>query len=154
MKLYHLAVPLATAFPDRCEYLMRAGWLPDGSAVWAQVTDRLQNRVAFLLLPLDAFVPDQPAPEADKSTAAAAAPVSAAVDASSVDAAATTTVAASATTVPKTDDVPMDQEPSPSAAATSAQANKPSCPYWILYEYTLKYWCEVCRDFSTVTVFI
>ena len=174
VKLYHLAVPLASAYPGQCEYLVRAGWLPDGSAVWCQVTDRLQHHVAFLLLPLDAFVPDETAAAAPASVSAstsasasataatassssnpsaaaadapapappAPAPAPAAEAAPEAAAAASTT----ATTVPKTTEAePMEQEQSPPAPAATATANKPSCPYWILYEYELKYWGEVCR---------
>ena len=160
IKLYHLAVPLASAYPDQCEYLVRAGWLPDGSAVWCQVTDRLQHHVSFLLLPLDAFVPDEPATatatpatatatatttSSSSSPAAAPAPAPAADPASApAPAEAASGSSSTATTVPKTDDVAMEQEQSSSATATNKP--KPSCPYWILYQYELKYWGEVCHD--------
>ncbi|KRY84546.1 Dipeptidyl peptidase 8 [Trichinella pseudospiralis] len=51
-------------FPERliklvpwAEYLVNAGWLPDGSAIWLKVMDRLQRRVAVICIPLEWFLP-------------------------------------------------------------------------------------------------
>ncbi|VDK47386.1 unnamed protein product [Anisakis simplex] len=37
------------------EYLARVGWLPDGSAVWAILMSRLQDRYALVLIPKELF---------------------------------------------------------------------------------------------------
>ncbi|KRZ06044.1 Dipeptidyl peptidase 8 [Trichinella zimbabwensis] len=51
-------------FPERliklipwAEYLVNAGWLPDGSAIWLKVMDRLQRFVAVICIPLQWFLP-------------------------------------------------------------------------------------------------
>ncbi|KRX83017.1 Dipeptidyl peptidase 8 [Trichinella sp. T6] len=52
-------------FPERliklvpwAEYLVNAGWLPDGSAIWLKVMDRLQRRVSVICIPLEWFLPN------------------------------------------------------------------------------------------------
>lgn len=37
------------------EYVIRAGWLPDGSAVWFQLLDRAQQRFVLVKVPLELF---------------------------------------------------------------------------------------------------
>ncbi|EJD74718.1 CBR-DPF-3 protein [Loa loa] len=49
-----LTVELRTVYPWY-EYLSRVGWLPDGSAIWALLLNRLQDRYALVLIPLDLF---------------------------------------------------------------------------------------------------
>ncbi|XP_076342792.1 dipeptidyl peptidase 9-like [Tachypleus tridentatus] len=39
------------------EYLVRAGWTPDGVHVWAQVLDRSQKHLQLILIPLSNFIP-------------------------------------------------------------------------------------------------
>uniref|UniRef100_A0A914BVD4 Dipeptidyl peptidase 9 n=1 Tax=Acrobeloides nanus TaxID=290746 RepID=A0A914BVD4_9BILA len=41
------------------EYLVRAGWTDDGNNVYAQFMDRLQNKMAILLISREAFVSDE-----------------------------------------------------------------------------------------------
>ncbi|CAL1268590.1 unnamed protein product [Larinioides sclopetarius] len=45
------------------EYLVRAGWTPDGKHVWAKVLDRKQSHEQLLLLPFCSFVSSDPAKE-------------------------------------------------------------------------------------------
>ncbi|XP_076438854.1 dipeptidyl peptidase 9-like [Babylonia areolata] len=52
----HLVEPLTTHCPW-AEYLVRAGWTPDGKYVYAQVLDRSQQHLRLLLIPVDCFVP-------------------------------------------------------------------------------------------------
>uniref|UniRef100_A0AAF5Q1R5 Uncharacterized protein n=1 Tax=Wuchereria bancrofti TaxID=6293 RepID=A0AAF5Q1R5_WUCBA len=49
-----LAVELKTVYPWY-EYLARVGWLSDGSAIWALLLSRLQDRYALVLIPLNLF---------------------------------------------------------------------------------------------------
>ncbi|MCP9260953.1 Dipeptidyl peptidase 9 [Dirofilaria immitis] len=49
-----LIIELRTVYPWY-EYLSRVGWLPDGSAIWALLLSRLQDRYALVLIPLDLF---------------------------------------------------------------------------------------------------
>ncbi|XP_055945966.1 dipeptidyl peptidase 9-like [Argiope bruennichi] len=48
--------------PD-IEYLVRAGWTPDGKHVWAKVLDRKQSHEQLLLLPFSSFVSSDPTKE-------------------------------------------------------------------------------------------
>lgn len=54
--LLSLTEPLSSLSPSS-EYLLRAGWTPDGSAVWAELLDRPQQRLQLLLFPLSSFQP-------------------------------------------------------------------------------------------------
>ncbi|VDM41031.1 unnamed protein product [Toxocara canis] len=49
-----LSIDLHDQFPWY-EYLARVGWLPDGSAVWAILMSRLQDRYALVLIPKELF---------------------------------------------------------------------------------------------------
>uniref|UniRef100_A0A158Q7Q0 Dipeptidyl peptidase 9 n=1 Tax=Elaeophora elaphi TaxID=1147741 RepID=A0A158Q7Q0_9BILA len=49
-----LNIELRTVYPWY-EYLSRVGWLPDGSAIWALLLSRLQDRYALVLIPLNLF---------------------------------------------------------------------------------------------------
>lgn len=49
-----LSVDLAEQY-QWYEYLARVGWLPDGSAVWAILMSRLQDRYAVVLIPVQLF---------------------------------------------------------------------------------------------------
>uniref|UniRef100_A0A8R1XYJ9 Uncharacterized protein n=1 Tax=Onchocerca volvulus TaxID=6282 RepID=A0A8R1XYJ9_ONCVO len=49
-----LTVELRTVYPWY-EYLSRVGWVPDGSAIWALLLSRLQDRYALILIPLNLF---------------------------------------------------------------------------------------------------
>lgn len=42
------------------EYLVRAGWTPDGRHVWAQVLDRQQCHLQLVLIPVNYFVSTEP----------------------------------------------------------------------------------------------
>ncbi|XP_070178720.1 dipeptidyl peptidase 9-like isoform X2 [Littorina saxatilis] len=48
-----------SAYCPWAEYLIRAGWTPDGKFVYAQCMDRSQQRLCILLVPLECFVPEQ-----------------------------------------------------------------------------------------------
>ncbi|KAH7952510.1 hypothetical protein HPB52_023845 [Rhipicephalus sanguineus] len=56
--LLSLTEPLSSLSPSS-EYLLRAGWTPDGSAVWAELLDRPQQRLQLLLFPLSCFQPPE-----------------------------------------------------------------------------------------------
>ena len=43
-------------FPDCNEYLVRAGWTPDGAFVWFQLLDRVQKRLKIVFIQWEAFV--------------------------------------------------------------------------------------------------
>ena len=43
-------------FPDCSEYLVRAGWTPDGSLVWFQLVDRVQKCLKVVFVQWEAFV--------------------------------------------------------------------------------------------------
>lgn len=43
------------------EYILRAGWLPDGTAAWFQLIDRPQQRLALVKVPLELFQTDEEA---------------------------------------------------------------------------------------------
>ncbi|XP_055541148.1 dipeptidyl peptidase 9 [Wyeomyia smithii] len=49
-----LQCPLNYAFPW-LEYVVRIGWTPDSNYVWAQLVDRVQQRLDLVLIPLDNF---------------------------------------------------------------------------------------------------
>nr|XP_022310084.1 dipeptidyl peptidase 9-like [Crassostrea virginica] len=53
---YQLYEPLLTFFPW-LEYIVRAGWTPDGKHVYAELLDRPQKRLSVVLIPFDFFVP-------------------------------------------------------------------------------------------------
>ncbi|KFM80750.1 Dipeptidyl peptidase 9, partial [Stegodyphus mimosarum] len=55
----HPSESLQTICPN-AEYLVRAGWTPDGRHVWAQVLDRQQCHQQLVLLPLSSFVSSDP----------------------------------------------------------------------------------------------
>ncbi|XP_077524624.1 dipeptidyl peptidase 9 isoform X2 [Amblyomma americanum] len=65
--LLSLAEPLSSLSPSS-EYLLRAGWMPDGAGVWAELLDRAQQRLQLVLFPLGCFQP----PEGGVHTTAAA----------------------------------------------------------------------------------
>jgi len=50
-----LETPLEVFYPEM-EYLVRAGWTPDGQYVWAQVLNRGQTKLALILIHVSAFV--------------------------------------------------------------------------------------------------
>lgn len=50
-----LQYPLTYYFPW-VEYIVRVGWLPDSSGIWAQLLNRQQNRLELILIALDNFV--------------------------------------------------------------------------------------------------
>ncbi|XP_050035514.1 dipeptidyl peptidase 9-like [Dermacentor andersoni] len=56
--LLSLTEPLSSLSPSS-EYLLRAGWTPDGSAVWAELLDRPQQRLQLVLFPLSCFQPPE-----------------------------------------------------------------------------------------------
>lgn len=56
--LLSLTEPLSSLSPSS-EYLLRAGWTPDGSAVWAELLDRPQQRLQLVLFPLGCFQPTE-----------------------------------------------------------------------------------------------
>ncbi|KRY29227.1 Dipeptidyl peptidase 8, partial [Trichinella spiralis] len=75
VKVYSVIFKYRTSFPDVevwernfperliklvpwAEYLVNAGWLPDGSAIWLKVMDRLQRRVSVICIPLEWFLPN------------------------------------------------------------------------------------------------
>ncbi|XP_019549045.3 dipeptidyl peptidase 9 [Aedes albopictus] len=49
-----LQCPLTYAFPW-LEYIVRIGWTPDSNYVWAQLLNRVQQRLDLVLIPLDNF---------------------------------------------------------------------------------------------------
>uniref|UniRef100_A0A1Q3F6C2 Putative dipeptidyl-peptidase n=1 Tax=Culex tarsalis TaxID=7177 RepID=A0A1Q3F6C2_CULTA len=49
-----LQCPLTYAFPW-AEYVVRVGWTPDSKYVWAQLVNRIQQRLDLVLIPLDNF---------------------------------------------------------------------------------------------------
>ncbi|KAK7466608.1 hypothetical protein BaRGS_00037331 [Batillaria attramentaria] len=51
----HLVEPLS-AYCSWAEYLVRAGWTPDGKFAYAQLMDRRQLRLCLLLIPVECFV--------------------------------------------------------------------------------------------------
>ncbi|XP_054718484.1 LOW QUALITY PROTEIN: dipeptidyl peptidase 9-like [Uloborus diversus] len=51
---------MQTVCPD-FEYLVRAGWTPDGRHVWAEVLDRQQCHEQLVLIPLCCFISSEPA---------------------------------------------------------------------------------------------
>ncbi|VDM95738.1 unnamed protein product [Thelazia callipaeda] len=51
---HELNVELKSIYPWY-EYLTRVGWLPDESAIWALLHNRLQDRYALILIPLSLF---------------------------------------------------------------------------------------------------
>uniref|UniRef100_K1RE36 Dipeptidyl peptidase 8 n=2 Tax=Magallana gigas TaxID=29159 RepID=K1RE36_MAGGI len=53
---FQLLEPLLTFFP-RMEYMVRAGWTPNGKHVYAELLDRQQKRMSLVLIPVDFFVP-------------------------------------------------------------------------------------------------
>ncbi|GBM27063.1 Dipeptidyl peptidase 8 [Araneus ventricosus] len=58
----HLSDSITSLSPDM-EYLVRAGWTPDGKHVWAKVLDRKQSHEQLLLLPFSSFVSSDPTKE-------------------------------------------------------------------------------------------
>jgi hypothetical protein len=38
------------------EYLVRAGWTPDGAYIWCELLDRVQQYLAVILIPPECFV--------------------------------------------------------------------------------------------------
>jgi len=54
VSIKELATPLNFSFPW-LEYIVRVGWTPDGEYVWAQLMDRLQQKLVLVLIPLDNF---------------------------------------------------------------------------------------------------
>mmetsp|Transcript_20072 Transcript_20072/g.32933 ORF Transcript_20072/g.32933 Transcript_20072/m.32933 type:complete len:861 (+) Transcript_20072:128-2710(+) len=55
--LRRLRPPLEERFPWM-EYVVRVGWMPDGSRVWAQLLNRKQQRLALVSFSLDEFAPE------------------------------------------------------------------------------------------------
>ncbi|CAH8636347.1 unnamed protein product [Schistosoma rodhaini] len=51
-----LRSPLKQYIPN-FEYLVRAGWTPDGNYVWCQLITRLQQRLSLIIIPVDNFLP-------------------------------------------------------------------------------------------------
>lgn len=51
-----LLEPLLTFFPW-LEYMVRAGWTPNGKHMYAELLDRQQKRMSLVLIPVDFFVP-------------------------------------------------------------------------------------------------
>ncbi|XP_064645496.1 dipeptidyl peptidase 9-like [Lineus longissimus] len=51
----HLTEPLMCSFPWM-EYLVRAGWTPDGAYIWCELLDRVQQRLELILIPPECFV--------------------------------------------------------------------------------------------------
>eukprot|EP01104_Vermistella_antarctica_P012263 TRINITY_DN3516_c0_g4_i2.p1 TRINITY_DN3516_c0_g4~~TRINITY_DN3516_c0_g4_i2.p1 ORF type:complete len:976 (+),score=227.02 TRINITY_DN3516_c0_g4_i2:1107-4034(+) len=47
--------PLSTRFPW-CEYVVRCGWMGDGTRVWAQLMNRKQTRLSLVVINVDQFV--------------------------------------------------------------------------------------------------
>jgi len=52
---FELSTPLKILFPWY-EYLVRAGWTPDGQFVWVQLLDRPQQRLELILIPKNKFI--------------------------------------------------------------------------------------------------
>lgn len=55
-EILRLKASLSELFPW-AEYIPRLGWLPDGSAVYAQIINRRQNHSLLLHIPVDFFAP-------------------------------------------------------------------------------------------------
>ncbi|XP_008332047.1 dipeptidyl peptidase 9-like isoform X2 [Cynoglossus semilaevis] len=51
-----LSVPFSRLFPG-VEYITRAGWTKDGKYAWVSLMDRRQQRLQFVLLPPEFFIP-------------------------------------------------------------------------------------------------
>lgn len=58
VQLLSLSEPLSSLSPCS-EYLLRAGWTPDSTAVWAELLDRPQQRLQLVLFPLGCFQPPE-----------------------------------------------------------------------------------------------
>lgn len=58
VQLLSLAEPLSS-FSPCSEYLLRAGWTPDSTAVWAELLDRPQQRLQLVLFPVGCFQPPE-----------------------------------------------------------------------------------------------
>lgn len=58
----HLSLPAALYhyLPGSFEYLVRAGWTPDGEYVWCQLMPRSQGRLELILIPLSHFASSSP----------------------------------------------------------------------------------------------
>lgn len=52
---FELITPLRNIFPW-AEYIVRAGWTPDGQLVWVQLLDRSQQRLELVVIPKSHFV--------------------------------------------------------------------------------------------------
>ena len=48
----------AEYFPDCSEYVVRAGWSPDGAFVWFQLVDRVQRLLKLVFVRWEAFQPE------------------------------------------------------------------------------------------------
>ncbi|XP_043468840.1 dipeptidyl peptidase 9 isoform X2 [Leptopilina heterotoma] len=59
IKNLELQFPLHIMFPWM-EYMVRAGWTPDGRHIWVQLLDRKQQRLELVLLSLDNFCEPPP----------------------------------------------------------------------------------------------
>eukprot|EP00124_Ichthyophonus_hoferi_P004679 Ihof_evm1s546 gene=Ihof_evmTU1s546 len=57
--------PLKLIFPW-FEYLVRAGWCPEGNRVWVQLLDRAQSRLVLVAIPLDYFVDEDTCEEREQ----------------------------------------------------------------------------------------
>lgn len=57
IQLLSLVEPLSSVC-TASEYLLRAGWTPDGSCGWAQMLDRRQQHLQLVLLPVGCFQPE------------------------------------------------------------------------------------------------
>lgn len=62
-----LETPLEVFYPEM-EYLVRAGWTPDGKYVWAQVLNRNQTKLALILIHPQAFVRSTKSPVSPSSS--------------------------------------------------------------------------------------
>ncbi|KAM4707534.1 dipeptidyl peptidase 9 isoform 2-T4 [Discoglossus pictus] len=51
-----LVLPFQSLFPS-AEYIVRAGWTPDGKYAWAMLLDRPQRLLQLVLLPPELFIP-------------------------------------------------------------------------------------------------
>jgi dipeptidyl-peptidase 9 len=54
ISIKELQYPLAYTFPW-LEYLVRVGWTPDSSCIWAQLLNRQQQRLNLILIPIENF---------------------------------------------------------------------------------------------------
>lgn len=54
VSIRELAIPLNYLFPY-LEYIVRIGWTPDSSYVWAELLDRQQQHLELILIPLESF---------------------------------------------------------------------------------------------------